>query len=153
MVIDKIDRRILRVLQGNARTTYSQLAEGVGLTTSPCIERVKRLEQAGYIEGYFSKLSASKLDVGLVVFVEIRLDRTSKSNFVEFRRRIKQLEQVQECYLVTGNFDFLLKIRLKDMEAYRQFLENELLSIPAVQSSTSITVMDSIKETMALPIE
>ncbi len=153
MAIDKIDRRILRVLQNDARTTYSQLAETVGLTTSPCIERVKRLEQAGYIEGYFSKLSASKLDIDLVVFVEIRLDRTSKSNFVEFRRRINQLEQVQECYLVTGNFDFLIKVRLKDMEAYRQFLENELLSIPAVQSSTSITVMDSIKETMALPID
>lgn len=153
MVIDKIDRRILGILQKDARITFSQLADTVGLTASPCIDRVRRLEQSGYIEGYFSKLCADKLEAGLVIFVEIRLDRTSKSNFVEFRRRINQLDQVQECYLVTGNFDFLLKVRLKDMDSYRTFLENELLSIPAVQSSTSIAVMDAIKETLTLPIE
>ncbi len=152
MALDKIDRRILCCLQKDARITFSQLAEKVGLTTSPCIERVKRLEQSGYIKGYFTQLAAEKLDAELIVFVEIRLDRTSKTNFTQFRRRIAQLEQVQECYLVTGSFDFLLKARMKNMDAYRTFLENELLDIPGVLNSNSIAVMDAVKETLTLPI-
>ncbi len=151
-MLDDIDKRLLSILQGNGRLTYSALAEQIGLTTSPCIERVKRLEREGYIQGYSTLLKADKMGLGLVVFVQIQLDRTSTENFSEFRESVKRLESVQECYLVAGSFDFLIKVRLNDMEAYRRFLEDQLLTISGVRASTTIAVMETIKESLALPL-
>ena len=90
------------------------------------------------------------LDRGLVVFVQIRLDRTSKRSFEDFRRAVQKVSSVQECYLVTGGFDFLVKARIKDMAAYRNLLEEELLNLPGVKESTSIATMEIIKETLKL---
>lgn len=150
--IDKFDRSILSVLQEDGRISYTDLGKRVGLTTTPCIERVKKLERAGYIKGYSARLSAEQLDVGLVVFVQISLDRTSKQTFEGFRVAIQRLQPVQECYLVTGSFDFLVKARVKDMHAYRDFLEGELLALPGVSSSTSIAAMETVKETLAIKV-
>ena len=153
MALKITDKKILRELQDQGRMTYSELAEKVGLTTTPCIERVRRLEREGFIEGYAARLSPQKLDASLVVFVQIRLDRNSKNNFERFRRAVLRLEVVQECYLVTGDFDFLIKARVSGMEAYKDFLEDDLLSIAGVKESTSIVAMDTIKESMAINIE
>ncbi len=150
--LDKYDRHILRVLQNDGRISYTELGKQVGLTTTPCIERVKKLERAGYIKGYSAHLNAKQLDAGLVVFVQVSLDRSSKQSFQSFRASIEKLEPVQECYLVTGSFDFLVKARIKDMHAYRHFLEEELLAVPGVSDSTSIAVMETVKETLAIPI-
>lgn len=150
--LDKYDRNILTVLQQDGRISFTDLGKRVGLTTTPCIERVRKLERAGFIKGYSARLSAQKLNSGLVVFVQISLDRSSKQTFEDFRRSIEKLQQVQECYLVTGDFDFLVKARVKDMRAYRDFLEEELLAVPGVNSSTSIAAMETVKETLAIPV-
>lgn len=151
--LSKIDKNILRIMQDNGRITYAELARQVGLTTTPCIERVKRLERDGFISHYSTVLNPEQLNAGLIVIVQIRLDRTSKDNFAQFKEAVLELPQVQECYLVSGNFDYMIKVRLADMAAYRVFLEESLLSVPAVQESTSVVVMEAIKECLTIPIQ
>jgi Lrp/AsnC family leucine-responsive transcriptional regulator len=147
-----IDKKILRELQKEGRITFSELANRVGLSTSPCLERVKRMEREGIIEGYTALLNPSYLAAGLVVFVQIRLSRTAQDIFEEFKAAAINLEEVQECYLVSGNFDYLIKARVADMDAYRKFLGETLLTLPGVQESTSYVVMEQVKETMNIPI-
>lgn len=150
--LNRIDRHILRILQQEGRITYAELARQIGLTTTPCIERVKRLEREGYIRGYTALVDSELLDVGLIVFVQIRLTRTSPETFENFKRAVIKLPEVQECYLVSGNFDYLLKARVADMSAYREFLGETLLTVPGVRESTSIAVMEAVKETLAISI-
>lgn len=150
--LNRIDRKILRILQQDGRITYAELARQVGLTTTPCIERVRRLEREGYIRGYTAIVDPDKLGAGLIVFVQIRLDRTTKESFASFKQAVLQLPEVQECYLVTGSFDYLIKARMADMAHYREFLEDALLGVPGVQASTSIAVMEAVKETLSIPI-
>ena len=152
VTLNKIDRKILRELQKDGRLKYSELANKVGLTTSPCIERIKRLEREGYIQSYTAVLNPEMLNAAMVVFVQVRLDRSIKNSFEKFRKFVLALAQVQECYLVTGNYDFIIKARVSNMEAYRKFLESDLLSIPGVQESTSSVVIDPIKENLSLDI-
>ena len=150
--LNRIDRNILRILQSEGRTSYAELSRRVGLSTTPCIERVRRLEKEGVIRGYQAILEPEYLDAGLVVFVQIRLSRTSQDIFEEFKRHASALEEVQECYLVSGNFDYLIKARVADMPAYRTFLGETLLTLPGVQESTSYVVMEQVKETLALQV-
>ncbi len=150
--LDKYDLNILNALQEDGRLSFTDLGKRVGLTTTPCIDRVRKLERAGIIKGYSARLSASALDKGLVVFVQISLDRTSKKTFEDFRRAVHKVSSVQECYLVTGSFDFLVKARIKDMAAYRNLLEDELLNLPGVKESTSIAAMEIVKETLEIDI-
>ncbi len=150
--LDKYDRNILSVLQDNGRISFTDLGRAVGLTTTPCIERVRKLERTGFIKGYSARLCAAHLNKGLVVFVQINLDRTSKKTFEDFRRKIQSIPAVQECYLVTGSFDFLVKARVKDMADYRDLLEEELLSLPGVRASTSIAAMETVKETLEIEV-
>jgi len=150
--LSKIDRSILRELQREGRITYSELARRVGLTTTPCMERVKKLERQGVIKGFTAILDPAALRAALVVFVQIRLSRTSQDIFAEFKRAAAALDEVQECYLVSGNFDYLIKARVADMRAYRDFLGDTLLTLPGVQESTSYVVMEEVKETMHIHV-
>ena len=150
--LNRIDRNILRVLQKDARTSFAELARQVGLSTTPCKERVKRLEREGVIRSYQAILNPIYLDAALVVIVQIRLNRTSQDIFEEFTRSACDLPEVQECYLVSGNFDYLIKARVADMVAYREFLGETLLTLPGVQESTSYVVMEQVKETLALEV-
>ena len=150
--LGRIDRNILRILQKDGRISYTDLAKQVGLSVTPCIERVKRLERENYILNYGARVSAQKLNQSLVVFVQIRLNHTSQKNFEEFRRSVMDLENVQSCFLVSGNYDYLLKARVADMASYRELLGHRILKLPAVQESTSYVVMEELKDTMDLPI-
>ena len=150
--LGKIDRNILRILQKDGRISYTELARQVGLSVTPCIDRVKRMERNGYILGYSAQVCSQKLDAALVVFVQIRLNHTSQKNFEEFRRSVIDLENIQSCFLVSGNYDYLLKARVADMAAYRELLGHRILKLPAVQESTSYVVMEELKETMAVSI-
>lgn len=150
--IGRIDRNILRELQKNARISFAELARRVGLTTTPCKERVKKLEQSGAIRGYHANLDPEHLDAALLVFVQIRLNHTAQDLFEEFSRASLELEEVQACYLVSGNFDYLIKARVADMSAYRTFLGETLLKLPGVQESTSVVVMEEVKDTQMLPV-
>ena len=150
--LGKIDLNILRILQKDGRISYTDLAKQVGLSVTPCIERVKRLERENYILNYGARVSAQKLNQSLVVFVQIRLNHTSQKNFEEFRRSVMDLENVQSCFLVSGNYDYLLKARVADMASYRELLGHRILKLPAVQESTSYVVMEELKDTTDLPI-
>ena len=150
--LGRIDLNILRILQKDGRISYTDLAKQVGLSVTPCIERVKRLERENYILNYGARVSAQKLNQSLVVFVQIRLNHTSQKNFEEFRRSVMNLENVQGCFLVSGNYDYLLKARVADMASYRELLGHRILKLPAVQESTSYVVMEELKDTMDLPI-
>ena len=147
-----IDRNILRALQDDARTTYVDIADRVGLSVSPCKERIRRMEREGYIRGYEARLAPEKLDAGLVVFVQIRLNHTSQDLFREFRAAVTALDEVQECFLVSGSYDYLLKARVADMQAYRNLLGDTLLQLPGVQESSTYVVMEEVKESLKIPL-
>ncbi len=151
--LDRIDLRILDALQTEGRITNTSLAEKVGLSATPCAERVRRLEQAGYITGYYARLSPGLLHLELLVFVEITLTRTSPDVFAEFSETVVKLPQVLECHLVSGNFDYLLKARVADMAAYRKLLGETLLTLPGVADSRTYVVMEEVKEAQTLPIK
>lgn len=150
--LSRIDRKLLRLLQEDARTSYVDLARQVGLSPTPCKERIRRMEREGIIRGYQAILNPEYLDAGLLVFVQIRLNRTAQDIFEEFKSSAFDLPEVQECYLVSGNFDYLIKARVADMAAYREFLGETLLTLPGVQESTSYVVMEQVKETLALNV-
>ena len=150
--LNRIDRNILRTLQQYGRLSYAELARKVGLTTTPCIERVRRLERDGVITGYCALVNPEAVGAGMVVIVQIRLTRTSQDTFEEFKAAASQLPEVQECYLVSGNFDYLIKARVADMTAYRELLGETLLGLPGVQESTSYVVMETVKESLFVTI-
>ena len=150
--LGRIDRNIVRLLQRDARMTHTELARRVGLSNTPCKERVRRLEREGVIQHYQAVLDPAALDRALVVFVQIRLNRTSQDIFEQFTVAALDLPEVQECYLVSGNFDYLIKARVADMNAYRDLLGETLLTLPGVQESTSYVVMEQVKESLMLPV-
>ncbi len=151
--IDRIDKNILVELQKKGRLSNVELARRVGLSPTPCLERVKRLEKENYITGYQANLNPTKLKLSLLVFVEITLTKTSPDVFDDFSAAVHNLDVIQECHLVSGSFDFLLKTRVKDMLAYRQLLGDILLRLPAVSESRTYVVMDEIKSSNMLPIK
>ena len=150
--LDKTDRRILECLQKDGRISNVALAKKVNLTPTPCLERVKRLERDGYIQKYTALLNPQLVEAGLLVFVEIDLLRTSPDVFREFRKGASRLPQVLDCHLVSGNFDYLIKARVDDMQEYRELLGEKILSLPGVSGSRSYVVMEEVKETTALPL-
>jgi len=151
-IIDRIDKNILFELQKNGRLSNVELSKRVGLSPTPCLERVKKLEKEQLIIGYKAILNPSKLDAALLVFVEITLTKTSPDVFDEFAKAVHELDVIQECHLVSGDFDFLLKTRVKDMLAYRALLGDTLLRLPSVSESRTYVVMDEIKSNNMLPI-
>ncbi|MGH1487768.1 MAG: leucine-responsive transcriptional regulator Lrp [Cellvibrionaceae bacterium] len=151
-LLDRLDRKILRELQTNGRIPNVELAKRVGLSPTPCLNRVKRLEKEGCIEHYTVRINPDFVDAKLLVFVEVRLDRTSKNVFSNFRIEVRKLPEIMECHLVSGDFDYLLKARVKDMHAYRKLLGETLLSLPHVNSTRTYMVMEEVKETDIIPI-
>lgn len=150
--IDKIDRRILVELQRDGKISNVELSKIVGLSPSPCLERVRRLEQQGYIVGYQAKLDPNKLGAAMLVFVEITLTKTSVDIFAEFSAAVQEHDDIQECHLVSGNFDFLLKTRVADMANYRKLLGDTLLRLPGVSESRTYVVMEEVKHTSSIKI-
>ena len=150
--LDKIDRKILRILQAEGRISFTELGERVGLSTTPCTERVRRLERDGVITGYYARLDPQLMKHSLLVFVEISLAYKSGDIFEEFRRAALRLPNVLECHLVSGDFDYLIKARINEMASYRKLLGSTLLSLPHVRESKSYIVMEEVKETLSLPI-
>ncbi|MDN5842365.1 MAG: Lrp/AsnC ligand binding domain-containing protein [Alcaligenaceae bacterium] len=146
--LDKIDRHILDLLQENGRISMTELADTVGLTVTPCIERVRRLERDGIITGYHARVLPSALDAGLLVFVEITMSSKSERTFEDFRREVLRVPEVQECHLVSGDFDYMVKARIKEISQYRNLLGTILLRLPGVTQTKSCVVMEEVKETL-----
>ena len=150
--LDKLDRNILRELQKDGRITNLELARRVGLSATPCLNRVKHLEKTGCIEYYTVRVNPDFVDAKLLVFVEVRLERTSRNVFANFRNAVRKLPEILECHLVSGDFDYLLKARVKDMQAYRTLLGETLLLLPHINSTRTYMVMESVKETDIIAI-
>ena len=151
--LDKTDRKILKLLQKNARIPMTELAEQVGLSTTPVTERVRRLEREDIITGYHAHLNPHALGKSLLVFVEIKLRSKSGNIFEDFRREVAKIPQIMECHLVSGEYDYLIKVRLSDMSAYRDMLGNILLQLPAAAESRSYVVMEEVKEDLTLDLD
>jgi len=150
--LDPIDIAILNALQADGRLPNVALAKAVGLSPTPCAERVRALEAAGVIAGYTATLDAEKLGLGLTVFIEVAIERTSKDAFDAFRDAMLAIPQVQECHMVAGGFDYLLKVRVADMAAYRAFLGEVLAKVPGIRSTHTYAVMERVKDARAIDL-
>lgn len=150
--LDKIDIQILKLLQNNSNLTTKDLANKVNLSTTPVFERIKRLEKNGYIKKYVAVLDAEKLDKGLTVFCNITLKQHTREIGNKFVKDIVAIKEVTECYNVSGDYDFLLKVMVKDMKHYQDFVLNHLGSIKNIGSAHSTFVMGDIKNTYSVPI-
>ncbi|EXJ12823.1 MULTISPECIES: Lrp/AsnC ligand binding domain-containing protein [Nitrincola] len=150
--LDRIDRHILNVLQKEGRISYTELADRVGLSTTPCMERVKRLERNKFIMGYHAHVNPTLLGYDMLVFVEISLSYQSADAFERFSKAVMELPYILECHLVSGDADYLVKARLEDISHYRELLGDMLLKLPGVKNSKSYIVMESVKESLELPI-
>ena len=151
--LDKLDRRILALLQKDGRLSMKDLGEQVGLSITPCIERVKRMERDGVISGYHARVNPAALGASLLMFVQITLSNKSGEMFDQFRREVQRIPQVLECHLVSGEFDYIIKARIAEMSEYRKLLGDILLQLPGAAQSKSYVVMEEIKETLTLSVE
>lgn len=150
--LDRIDRRILNELQLDGRLSNVELSRRVGLSPTPCLERVRRLETQGYINGYVANVAPEKVGAAMLVFVEITLVKTSVDIFEDFSAAVRKLDDIQECHLVSGNFDYLLKTRVADMSSYRNMLGDILLKLPGVSESRTYVVMEEVKQSSYVKI-
>lgn len=148
--LDRTDRKILDVLQREGRISITDLAQRIGLSTSPCAERVRRMERDGVITGYHARVSPRALGKTLLVFVEITLTSKSGDVFDRVRDELLHVPDVQECHLVSGGFDYLVKARLGGMDEYRRLLGDILQKLPVAAQSHSYVVMEELKESLAL---
>jgi len=150
--LDKIDRKILRVLQEDGRIANLKLAEAVHLSPTAVLERVKRLTRDGYILGYEARLNPRKLGAAMMVFIEVVLDRTTPDVMNSFKAAVQIRPEILECHLVAGGFDYLIKTRVADMQAYRELIGTVVWSLPGVRETHTYAVMEEVKNTSLLPI-
>lgn len=150
--LDDTDRRLVRVLQTEGRISNLDLAERCHLSASACSERVRRLREAGVIAGFAAVLDPVKVDRALLIFVEVVLDRTTGDVFEAFAEAARRSADILECHMVAGGFDYLIKARVKDMAAYRDFLGDVLVQMPGVRETRTYAVLEEVKHTNVLPI-
>ncbi|GMQ55033.1 Lrp/AsnC family transcriptional regulator [Halopseudomonas aestusnigri] len=153
MQLDNLDRRILDALQRNAKLSNVQLAEEVGLSPSPCLRRVRLLEEAGVIRGYHAELDRSKSGLGLTVFVGVKVERHHDASANAFRAAVIDLPEVISCHVVSGESDFLLQVVLPDLASYEDFLFSTLLKLPGVSDIRSNFAISTVKSQTALPLD
>ena len=150
--LDRIDRSILRMLQSDGRLSNVELARRINLSPTPCLERVRRLEKDGFIRGYSARLNPAKLQLGLAVFVQVSLDKTTSDVFDKFKVAILGIDEIVECHMVASGFDYILKIRAADMDAFRTFLGDTINNLPGIASTSTYVVMEPVKEGESLPV-
>lgn len=150
--IDRIDRKILSILQADGRITNLELSERVGLSPTATGERMRRLLKEGYVSGFGARLDPQRLGFGLLVFIEVMLDKTTPEVFDTFADAIRKAPSVIECHMVAGGFDYLVKTRFEDMSAYRNFLGQFLWTLQGVNETRTYAVMEEIKNDGPLPL-
>lgn len=151
--LDRTDIKILDILQRNGKISNVDLAAQVHLSPSPCLERVRSLEKYGYIKEYVAHLNPELLDAELVAYIEVSLKRTATKNLDDFNKRMLKLDEVVECAMVAGGFDYLIKIRTESMQSYRSFLGEKLAAIEGIAQTHTYAVMEEVKSTHLIPIE
>lgn len=151
--LDKIDRKILDILQQDGRISVTELSERIGLSATPCSERIRRMEREGVITGYYARVDPKALGLSLLVFVEIKLSAKSGDVFNKVKKQLLYVPEVMECHLVSGDFDYLVKARIREMGEYRRLLGDVLKRLPATAESRSYVVMEEVKESLYLPVD
>ncbi|MEO7256202.1 MAG: Lrp/AsnC ligand binding domain-containing protein [Casimicrobium sp.] len=150
--IDAIDRKILSALQKDGRISNLKLAEAVSLSPTAVLARTQRLHRDGFILGYEARLNPMKLGCGMTVFVEVLLDRTTPNIFDAFKAAVLLHPEISECHMVAGGFDYLIKLRVADMEAYRVFASRRLWQFPGVRETRTYAVIEEVKDSALLPL-
>jgi Lrp/AsnC family leucine-responsive transcriptional regulator len=150
--LDDTDRRLLKVLQADGRITNAELAKRCNLSPAATFDRVRRLRERGFITGYAALLDPAKVDRALLIFVEVVLERTTGDVFEEFGAAVRRAPEILECHMVAGGFDYLIKARVRDMEAYRSFLGDILVKMPGVRETRTYAVLEEVKSTVQLPL-
>lgn len=150
--LDKLDRAILMLLQTDAQLTMQEIGQRINLSKTPVHERIKRLEREGYIEKYVTLVDKKKLGNSLIVYCQVTLDRQTRDAFVIFDAVIAELPEILECSRVSGAFDYLLKIIVRDMSAYNRFYQEQFSVIPGILHISSFFVMEEIKHTTIIPV-
>ena len=149
-LLDRIDLKILDLLQRDGRMPNTRLAEEVALSPTAVLARVQRLTRDGFIQGYEARLDPRKLGRGMMVFVEVLLDRTTPNVFEAFKAAVQVRSEIMECHMVAGGFDYLLKTRMADMDAYREFAGSVLWQLPGVRETRTYAVMEEVKNSTHL---
>jgi Lrp/AsnC family leucine-responsive transcriptional regulator len=150
--LDGIDRRIIAELQADARLSNVELAECVGLSPSPCLRRVKRLERDGYIEGYRATLRRDRVGLGFSVFLSVKIDSHANERALKFEEAIEAMPEVIACHLVSGEADYFLEVVVPDLEHYQRFLVGKLLNLPSVREVRSNVAIQTVKAGAPLPL-
>jgi len=150
--LDRTDRRILALLQADGRVSNLKLAEEICLSPTATLARVQRLTRDGFILGYEARLNPLKLDAGMLVFVEVMLDRTTPNTFEQFKASVQVHPEILECHMVAGGFDYLLKTRCADMNAYRVFAGDILWQLPGVRETRTYAVMEEVKHSSQIHV-
>jgi Lrp/AsnC family leucine-responsive transcriptional regulator len=152
ITLDAIDRNILNVLQTDGRISNLDLAERVGLSPTPCSRRVKRLEESGVISGYTARVDPAALEQAISVMITVRLSQQSPADIESFITTVHSLPEITECVLVTGNLDYVLRVRARDVEALKDFVLTKLKAIPSLSETTTMLIFETVKSTeFALP--
>ena len=152
MKIDKIDKKILEILQRNAKITNAQLSKEIGLSPAPTLERVRKLESKGIISGYNAKLDMSKIGLGVSTFVMVTLKGHNKKNLVSFLDKIKDVDNVIECHHITGSADFILKVVSENIESYQELMLETVSEIEVTDSLQSMVILSTFKDSKVMPI-
>ncbi|SEG85711.1 MULTISPECIES: Lrp/AsnC family transcriptional regulator [Marinobacterium] len=145
--LDKFDRAIIKELQLDARITVTGLASKVGLSKTPCQIRMRRLEEQGYIRGYTALIDQKKMGLDHIAFAQVTLNDTSTAALEAFNAAARKISAVEECHMIAGNFDYLLKVRTRNMEEYRAVLGEQISSLPHVLQTSTFVVMENVKDT------
>jgi Lrp/AsnC family transcriptional regulator, leucine-responsive regulatory protein len=154
MTLTSTDRKILSALQADGRLSNVALADQIGMSPSPCLRRVKQLEESGHISHYVAMLDRRKMGLGMMAFVEVKVPQVADTLIIEqFKEAVRREPAIIGCYITAGQFDFLLKVVARDMDGYSALAQNVLLRLPGVQDMRSSFVLEAIKDTTALPIE
>ncbi len=151
--LDAYDYAILKALQADGRLSIIELSKRINLSATPCTTRLRRLEQLGFIDGYHAHLSPALLENELLAFLQVRLSSTDEATLSSFNKSVIDIPQIQECHMVGGGFDYLLKVRVRDMDAFRFFLARVLSSLPEIENTHSYFVMEQVKETTELALQ
>jgi len=144
-MLDNYDRKILKLLQGDGRMTITELSDQIGLSKTPCLNRVKKLETKGYIRGYRAVINHELVDDNHIAFVQIKMDDTKTQALNAFNAAIKEIPEVVQCHMIASHFDYLLKVRTNNMESYRKVLGEKISALPHVQNSSTFVVMEEVK--------
>ena len=150
--LDNIDKNILRILQNDGRISIVNLAERVGLTKTPCLTRLRRLEKTGYIDGYQARINPHKVDQSYLVYVQIKLENTTSQTLRNFNQAAKATPDIMSCHMLSGGYDYLLKIRTRDMASYRELLGDVIASLPGVLTTASFPVMEEVLDRATIRI-